>query len=92
LSSAGSTAVAVAGFQLVDITDVALKVGVYFLAMCVDNVTASFLRSSLTAVVAQVCGVQQQAVGAVTLPNPATFANPASNYVPVLTAFGVVTA
>lgn len=87
LVSKGSTAVAAAGFQSIDITDTVLAPGVYFMAMNVDNTTASFTRSSaVSAVYQQVCGMQQQAVGAVTLPDPATFANPASAYIPM---FGV---
>lgn len=92
LVSAGSTAVGAAGFQSFDVTDTPLNPGIYFLAMCVDNTTASFNRSN--AVIAanmQACGVQQQAVGAVTLPSTATFANPASAYSPAITAYGVVT-
>lgn len=83
LVSKGSTAVAVAGAQVVDITDTTLVPGVYFFGMCVDNTTASISSSSVTALVLQSVGVQQQAVGAVTLPDPATFANPASAYAPV---------
>lgn len=85
LVSSGSTPVGGAGIQVVNITDTVLKPGVYFMAMCVDNITASFVRSSISSVVwLNALGVQQQAVGAVTLPDPATFANPASGYVPIL--------
>lgn len=82
LQAAGSTAVAVAGVQAIDITDTALTPGVYYMGMCVDNNTASFYRSTAAARALQMAGVQQQAVGAVTLPDPATFANPASAYIP----------
>lgn len=83
--SAGSTAVAAAGVQLVNITDTVLTPGVYFLAMNCDNTTASFTRGSIaTALQLQSYGVQQQAVGAVALPDPATFADPASAYFPML--------
>jgi hypothetical protein len=85
LVSKGSTAVAVAGPQLVDITDTELTPGVYFMAMCVDNVVASFNREGNTDIqTLRTCGVQEQAVGAVTLPNPATFANPSATYLPFL--------
>jgi len=86
LVSAGSTAVGVAGVQVVDIADTVLAPGVYFLAMNVDNTTASVNRASGggTADEYRCAGVQQQAVGAVALPNPATFANPASIYAPLL--------
>lgn len=86
LVSAGSTAVAVTGLQIIDITDTVLEPGVYFMAMCVDNTTASFKRCNTDILTLQAFGVQQQAVGAVTLPDPATFANPASPYIPGLTA------
>lgn len=91
LVSAGSTAVAAAGFQAINIADTVLTPGVYFLAMNVDNTTAA-VRGCLTALTPQqVCGVQQQAVGAVALPNPCTFANAASVFVPYLTASVVAT-
>lgn len=84
LVSAGSTAVGAAGFQSIDITDTALLPGNYYMAMCVDNTTAAFTSLTTAALWLQVVGVQQQAVGAVTLPDPATFANPASAYVHIL--------
>ena len=83
--SKGSTAVGAAGLQTVDITDTTLNPGLYFIAMCVDNTTASFTRVPITtAEVLRMGGMQQQAVGAVTLPDPATFANPATGYVPLI--------
>jgi hypothetical protein len=90
LVSMGSTAVAVAGLQVFDIADTWLKPGTYFMAMCVDNITASFWRISTTSnALGRMFGLQQQAVGAVTLPNPATFAAYAQQYVPALAvAFG----
>jgi len=84
LVSVGSTAVPAGGFANVDIADTALAPGTYFMALCVDNTTASFTRTGPAAELLRVCGVQQQALGAVTLPNPATFANPASAYMPLL--------
>lgn len=84
--SKGSTAVAAAGVQVVDITNTELVPGVYFLAMCVDNTTAAFAGFSQTAPVLQCAGMQQQAVGAVTLPDPATFANPATSFTPQMFA------
>lgn len=70
--------------QTADITDTVLRPGVYYLAMCVSNTTSTFWRSAPTALMLQTAGVQQQAVGAVALPAPATFANPASGYVPLM--------
>ncbi len=85
LVSKGSTAVAAAGIQVVDIADTTLTPGTYFMAMCCDNITASFRRWSTPDIqTLRCCGVQEQAVGAVTLPNPATFANPLVAYVPGL--------
>lgn len=91
LVSMGSTAMPAAGIAIADIADTVLMPGIYFLAMCVDNITASVARVAMTGTVQQVCGVQQQAVGAVTLPDPATFANPASSYLPILVATTVPT-
>ena len=83
--SKGSTAVGAAGIQLVDITDTVLTPNTYYAALNVDNTTAAVTRiSGIAALWLQVYGVQQQAVGAVTLPNPATFANPASAYLPCI--------
>ena len=85
LVSAGSTAVGAAGLQVVDIADTALVPGVYYMAMNCDTVTTlTIVRAGMPAQVCQMYGMQQQAVGAVTLPNPATFANPASAYLPGL--------
>lgn len=91
LVSSGSTAVGAAGIQVVDIADTLLTPGVYFLGMNVDNTTASFRRSAPLAEMLRACGVQVQAVGAVTLPDPAVFANPANAYLPALMASLVVT-
>jgi hypothetical protein len=85
LVSMGSTAVGAAGLQTFNIADTTLRPGLYYMAMCVDNVVASVFRSGGPQVVQQqTFGQRQQAVGAVTLPDPATFANPASLYTPVL--------
>jgi len=87
LVSSGSTAVGVAGIQVIDIADTALTPGVYFLAMNVDNTTALFNSSSTpTGLQLQTCGMQQQALGSVTLPSSATFANPAAAFLPALFA------
>jgi hypothetical protein len=87
LVSKGSTAQAgVTQIQLADITNTLLIPGIYFMAMCVDNVTATVWRYSTGSVAAYIaCGVQQQAVGVVTLPDPATFANAATAYIPWMT-------
>ena len=83
LVSTGSTAVPAAGAAMADISNTTLVPGTYFMALNVDNTTASIGRNSaLGTPIMQICGMQQQALGAVTLPNPATFANPTSAYVP----------
>lgn len=83
LVSTGSTAVGAAGIQTFNITDTLLLPGVYWAALCIDNITAAVTRSSsISAIWLQSVGVQQQAVGAVTLPDPATLANPAAAYLP----------
>lgn len=85
LVSAGSTTVGPAGLQVIDITDTVLTPGVYYMAMnCDTTTTLTIPRANPLAAILQMCGMQQQAVGAVTLPTTATFANPASNYVPSL--------
>lgn len=88
LVSAGSTPVGTAGaLQAVNITDTTLDPGLFFLALCCDTISASFLRANVGgADFYRLCGIQQQAVGAVTLPDPAVFANPSSAYCPVIQA------
>jgi hypothetical protein len=85
LVSKGSTAVGAAGLQIITFAaGRVLKPGLYFRAMNVDNTTASFMRSGTAALWLRSHGVQVQAVGAVTLPNPATFAAVANAYMPSL--------
>src|SRR5215471_7342956 len=83
LVSMGSTAVGAAGMQVLDIADTWLNAGSYFLAMNCDNVTAAFLQQTQQPLF-RVCGILQQAVGAVALPATATFANYASKRVPLM--------
>jgi hypothetical protein len=88
----GSTAVAAAGFQSIDMTasishgsaSPILMPGTYWAAMNCDNVTASFGRISPGVNTTRFGALQQQAVGAVALPTTATFANIASSYSPLL--------
>lgn len=91
LVSMGSTAVGAAGFQAFDIADTVLTPGVYYLAMCCSSATASFPRTTVLAEHLRANGVQQQAVGAVTLPDPMVPANPASAYMPALMVAAVPT-
>lgn len=91
--SKGSTAMGTVNTtQIVDLTasvtgtaSPVLMPGNYFLAMNVDNTTAAVKSTGINAAeLCRICGIQQQAVGAVTLPATATFANPASAFMPVL--------
>lgn len=86
LVSAGSTAVAAAGFQTIDIADTYLTPGWYFLALCCDSSTAVFRNSGVAAAAARACGFAQQAVGAVTLPDPAVPATYATALAPQIVA------
>jgi ethanolamine utilization microcompartment shell protein EutS len=74
LVSKGSTAVAAAGLQVIDIADTLLTPGTYYIAMNCDSVTAAFIAISPVAQIVRTKGCRQQAVGAIALPNPATFA------------------
>lgn len=81
LVSSGSTAVAAAGVQVIDIADTLLIPGVYFLAMNVDNTTAAFQIGSIFSIAQlQSLGMQIQNLASVTLPDPATFANPSASF------------
>lgn len=84
--SAGSTAQSgVSTAQAVDIADTTLSAGVYFMAMSVDNTTATVKRASgYNALIFQSLGVQQQALGSVTLPDPFVPVNPTNGYVPYI--------
>lgn len=83
LVSSGSTVVGAAGIQNVNIADTALKPGVYFAAMAVDNITASFIRLSITQDMGRSVGCQQQAT-AFPLPATATFAAFTQAYLPLI--------
>lgn len=76
---AGTSAV-----QSFDIADTTLEPGVYYLALCCDNTTSTFFRLAPVVTLARAFGVLSQSVGAVTLPNPATFAAAQDAYVPAM--------
>lgn len=86
LVSSGSTGVAAAGVQVIGIADTLLSPGWYYLALCCDSSTAIFRSTTLGTGLARICGLQQQSVGAVTLPNPATFATYATAVAPLVVA------
>jgi hypothetical protein len=85
VASSGSVAQAGASvYQAVSLlAAVWLDPGQYWLAMASSSATGTFRNMPLTAAYAQACGVQQQAT-ALPLPSVATFANPASSYVPLI--------
>lgn len=91
LVSLGSTVVAAAGLQVANITDTWLMPGTYYMAMNVDNTTAAFWAypsATVSAAVSRPSGFQIQAVGAVALPSPATFATYTASNVPTITVTG----
>lgn len=87
LVSSGSTAVAAAGIQIVDIADTALQPGHYYLAMSCSTTGAQFNRAAPIAQSIRVLGMREESLGSVTLPNPATMSNPSSAYMPWVTIF-----
>lgn len=79
----GSTAMAGASaLQLLDITDTVLGIGFYYLAMTVDNTTATFNRYAPLLPVLQAAGVLSQTPGSFGLPATATFIAGADAYLP----------
>lgn len=86
--STGSTAVPAAGLALADITNTTLTPGVYFLALVCSTITTLTVNryTGMGAEVWRACGLQQENLGATTLPSTATFASPATDYVPYIAA------
>lgn len=87
--STGSTLQAgINSLQRIDITDTWLGTGLFFLAISMDNVTGTlFSNTSGNVMWWNILGVYQQAT-AFPLPDPATFATPTSDYMPM---FGFTT-
>lgn len=85
LISTGSTAQAgVSAIQTVDITDTLLGLGSFYLALAVDNVTATIARLVFsTAAANKVLGLAEQAA-AFALPANATFATVGQAYIPLV--------
>ncbi len=81
--STGSTVQAgVNALQVVNVTDTWIGSGLYFLAIAMDNVTGTlFSGAAAGAFWHGIVGIYQQAT-AFTLPATATFATPASDYLP----------
>lgn len=85
LVSTGSTAHAgTSAIQTFNITDTLLYPGVYYMAMNCSNTTSQFQRWSGNVLATRLLGVLTQAVGAVTLPNPATFTSTAISFFPIV--------
>jgi hypothetical protein len=71
--------------QIGNITDTALTPGLYYMAMVASTVTTQTYISEVSTVAwCRACGMQQQAIGSATLPNPATFAAAANAYIPLV--------
>jgi hypothetical protein len=72
--------------QVGNITDTALPPGTYYAAGLASTITTqTYLSAAVPQSNARFCGMQQQAVGAATLPNPATFAAVTANaYLPMI--------
>lgn len=86
LVSSGSTAQSgTATAQVVDITDTVLEPGTYYMALAIDNTTATTLRNGGAAILLKGMAFAQQA-SAFPLPATATLAAVASAYTPF---FGV---
>jgi len=84
LVSLGSTANA-GTIQVANITDTLLTPGTYYAGMVVSTTVTETVWSAVIPVShLRACGVQQQAIGSSTLPNPATFAVMASAYLPMI--------
>ena len=81
-AQAGTSAI-----QELNITDTQLGVGLFFLALAVDNTTATVYRKSINVAHLRAARCYQMA-SAFTLPATATFAAPASSYLPI---FGLST-
>lgn len=80
----GSTAVPAAGVGIADVADTPVNPGQYWIGMVVNNITASFNRAAgFAAQVQRAIGVYSMA-SAFPLPNPVTYSNWASLYVPMV--------
>ncbi len=88
--SKGSTVQAgTSALQTFDITDTTLQPGSYFMALNLDNATATVFRwTSTLAGTAAGFGVYSQAVGAITLPATATFSVGLGGFIPVVCVSG----
>lgn len=84
LVSLGATTNAIT-LQVGNITDTLLVPGLYYAGiLCSTIVTQNTWSSVVPISCLRACGCQQQAVGAATLPNPATFAVITAAYLPMV--------
>lgn len=84
LTSSGSTAQAgISVPQEIDITDITLGRGVFYMACAIDNITAAVLRGTVTLSVAYALGMANQDT-AFALPATATFVVPITGYIPFI--------
>lgn len=90
LVSVGSTGMAGANvLQVFDITDTALLPGMYFMAFVASTITtATFFRSQHAALILTASGMQQEALGATTLPATAALANLGTSFAPAMAVIG----
>lgn len=84
--SLGSTGVAAAGVQLLNIADTTLTPGWYRLAFGCDSGTAAFKGTAIAAGIMRACGVQEQTASAFALPDPLTPINYATAVAPLIVA------
>lgn len=83
LVASGSTAQAgINAPQLFDIADTQLGVGVFYLALTLDNATGVLTESALPTAVLQMLGIKTETTGSFGLPATATFGDPADAYLP----------
>jgi hypothetical protein len=82
--SAGSTAMSGAtALQFFDIADTYLSPGRYYMALAVNNTSATFRRMTITSIRQQQWGILKMTT-AFALPAIATFATPTSAFVPLM--------
>lgn len=81
--TAGTTAVGAAGIQVINITDTWLATGTYFMALAIDNTTASIFMTTGTSYQSSIFGIQEMGAAFV-LPATATFANTSDSKQPLI--------
>lgn len=83
LVSLGATSNSGTTIQIGNIADTTFGPGLFYMAWLPSTVTTqTYWSAAINAAHLRACGVQQQAVGSATLPDPAVFAAVASAYLP----------